>query len=79
MPGLHFTRWGLCAAMIAGLFGCHSPTPQEQMQAAQSNLTSEAMALQQCEADNGYTSEKCAGERGTYDHDLAAFRTKYGR
>jgi hypothetical protein len=65
--------------MTAGLLGCHSATPQEQMQAAQSNLLSEAVALQQCEATNGYASEKCASERGTYDHDLAAFRSKYGR
>jgi hypothetical protein len=65
--------------VIAGLFGCHSATPQEQMQAAQGNLLSEAMALQRCEANNSYALDKCAGERGTYDHDLAAFRTKYGR
>jgi hypothetical protein len=78
MPTFH-PRWALGAATIAGLLGCHSATPQEQMQAAQSNLLSEAEMLQRCEATNGYASETCSRQHATYDHDLAAFRAKYGR
>jgi hypothetical protein len=52
--------------------GCHSATPREQMQAAQSDLISEEMALQRCETQNGYASEKCGSERSAYGHDLAA-------
>jgi hypothetical protein len=72
-------RWIAWGLVIAGMTGCHSPTKQEQMQAAQNDLVSEAMALQRCEADNGYSSERCAGQRATYDRDVAAFRAKYGR
>ena len=72
-------RGVIYGALIAGLSGCHSPTKQEQMQAAQNDLVKEAMALQRCEAESGYTSQRCASERSTYDHDLAAFRAKYGR
>jgi hypothetical protein len=72
-------RWAICGSLIAGMVGCHSPTKQEQMQSAQNDLVKEAMALQQCQADNGYASERCASQRSTYDHDVAAFRAKYGR
>jgi hypothetical protein len=65
--------------LIVGLVGCHSATPQEQMQAAQNDLLSEATALQRCENQSGYGSDKCASERTSYDRDLAAFRAKYGR
>jgi len=72
-------RYWCAGLLIASLVGCHSPTPQEQMQTAQSNLISEAVALQRCEADNGFASQRCADERATYNRDLAAFRAKYGR
>jgi hypothetical protein len=65
--------------MLATMAGCHSATPQEQMQSAQNDLISEEMALQQCQTQNGYASEKCSSERSAYNHDLAAFRAKYGR
>jgi hypothetical protein len=68
-----------CSLVLATVAGCHSATPQEQMQSAQNDLIGEEMALQQCQAQNGYDSEKCAGERSAYNHDLAAFRAKYGR
>jgi hypothetical protein len=58
MPRVHPKRWAVCAAVTAGLLGCHSTTPREQMQAAQNDLLSEAMVLQQCEATNGYASGK---------------------
>jgi len=65
--------------LIGSLAGCHSPTSQEQVQAAQNDLLSEAMALQRCETDNGYGSARCADQRATYARDLTAFRAKYGR
>jgi Flp pilus assembly protein TadD len=67
------------AVLIGSVAGCHSSTSQEQMQAAQNDLLSEARALQQCETDKGYGSVGCAERRATYAHDLAAFRAKYGR
>lgn len=75
------SHWRLvaCGALIAGMAGCHSPTKQEQMQAAQDDLVHEAMALQQCEASNGYSSQSCTEQRQDYERDLAAFRTKYGK
>jgi hypothetical protein len=79
MPKAHPFRWAACGMLIVALVGCHSATPQEQMQAAQNNLLSEEMALQRCESQNGYASEQCASERASYNHDLAAFRAKYGR
>ena len=48
------------------------------MQAAQTDLVNEAMALQRCEAKKGYSAPGCAGQRATYNRDLAAFRAKYG-
>jgi hypothetical protein len=67
------------AVLIGSGAGCHSPTSQEQMQAAQNDLLSEAMALQRCETDKGYDSPRCADQRATYARDLAAFHAKYGR
>jgi hypothetical protein len=75
MPKAHLSRWANSGVLIVALMGCHSATPQEQMQAAQNDLLSEATALQQCETQNGYASDKCASERASYNHDLA----KYGR
>jgi len=49
------------------------------MQAAQNNLISDAVALQRCETNNGYSFDQCADQRTAYDLDLAAFRAKYGR
>jgi hypothetical protein len=79
MPKAHPFRWAACGILIVALVGCHGATPQEQMQAAQNDLLSDATALQQCEIQNGYASDKCASERTSYDQDLAAFRAKYGR
>ena len=72
-------RLAVCVALAIGAAGCHGPTPQEQMQAAQNALISEAMAVQQCEAAHGYRSDRCADQRAAYDRELAAFRAKYGR
>jgi hypothetical protein len=40
------------------------------MQAAQSDLLSEAIALQQCEANSGYASDECASKRASYNLSL---------
>jgi hypothetical protein len=68
-----------CAVLVAGLIRCGSATKQEQMQGAQDALIKEAIALQRCETSNGYSSERCAGQRAAYESDLAAFRAKYGK
>ena len=76
-------RLGVCLTfsgmLIAGFAGCHSPTKQEQIKAAHDALISEAVAVQQCEANYGYVSNRCASQRADYDRDLAAFRAQYGR
>ena len=69
----------LALAIFANVVACHSPTKQEQMQAAQDDLIKEAVALQRCEASNGYSSQQCAEQRAAYNQDIAAFRAKYGR
>ena len=78
MPRQHLCCWAAAGALIASVAGCHSPTKQEQMQAAQTDLVNEAMALQRCEAKKGYSAPGCAEQRATYNRDLAAFRAKYG-
>lgn len=72
-------RWAVCGAIIAVVAGCHSTTPPDQMGAAQADLYSEAVALSQCESKNGYSSERCADQRGPYNRDLATFRANYAK
>ena len=65
--------------LAIGLAGCHTPLKEEQMQAAQDALLKEAMALQQCEQEAGYSSQQCAAQRTAYENHLAAFKGSYGR
>jgi uncharacterized lipoprotein len=65
--------------LAIGLAGCHSPSKEEQMQAAQDPLFKEAMALQQCELKAGYTSQQCAAQRKAYEDHFAAFKGSYSR
>ena len=78
-PGALGSKMGVCALLIAGLVGCGSLTKQQQMQAAQDALVSEAMALQRCERTNGYSSQRCVAPRESYESHLAAFKAKYGK
>lgn len=79
MRSVRSCRWAMVGAMIAGAAGCHSATPQEQMQAAQNSLMGKLMALQKCETGNGYSSPQCGDQRDAYEKALAAFRAKYAR
>ena len=81
IPGVVLCRAAICVVLTAGVVACHgaAPTRQEQMQAAQDDLLKEAMAVQQCQLDSGFTAEKCLALRAAYDRDLAAFKAKYGR
>lgn len=72
-------RWAVFSAFVAVVAGCHSTTPQDQMGAAQADLYREALALSQCENNNGYTSERCTDQRNAYNRDLAAFKAKYAK
>jgi hypothetical protein len=76
---IRLCRWIACGALIGVLGACHGATPQDQLKAAQGDLYSEAMALSQCETDNGYSSERCASQRAVYESDLAAFKAKYAK
>ena len=69
---------GICVLLLSALVGCGSPSKQEEMMAAQHALVDEAMALQRCYSDNGYSPEKCDSRRNAYESNLAAFRAKYG-
>lgn len=65
--------------MIVGLAGCSSSTKEQQLQSSQDALLSEAMALQHCEATNGYSSQECIAQRQAYEDHLATFKATYGR
>jgi hypothetical protein len=68
-----------CVLLAVGLIGCGSPTKQQQLQASQDALVNEAMAVQRCEATNGYSSQQCAAQRKAYEDHLAAFKATHGR
>jgi hypothetical protein len=68
-----------CALLTIGLVGCGSATKQQQLQSSHDALVSEAMALQRCEATNGYSSEECIAQRRVYEDHLATFKATYGR
>lgn len=68
-------RRALCGLLLAALAGC--TTPEQKMPAAFRALTDEALELQRCMSEHGYTSEACAERRKVYDSDVAAFKAQY--
>ena len=64
-----------CGLLLAVLVGC--TTPEQKMPAAFQALTDEALALQRCMTEHGYTSEACAEQRKAYESDVAAFKAQY--
>jgi hypothetical protein len=49
------------------------------MEAAHKDLLNEMIAVQRCETESGYSTGRCADMRSAHNHDLAAFKAKYGR
>jgi hypothetical protein len=68
-----------CIVLVAALVDCGGRTKEEEMKAAQQDLVDEAMALQRCYGENGYSDDQCASRCKSYDSHLAGFRTKYGQ